>query len=176
VVHPGETIAVNVSASGGQFLGILIIGEDPIGFTTEKGPPPYKVAVKIPVKIRPGRYLLSAQSIDQSTREPIFSKSIAIDVERPDWPKSLTTDAGPYPFELRIGAQIPIQVLGTYSDGSVVDLSRSRLTKYVSRDPAVVTVTDEGNTTGVAPGTTSIEIRHGNHEIVIPVVVTRIPR
>jgi Bacterial Ig-like domain (group 2) len=75
-------------------------------------------------------------------------------------------------LELRIGGQVPIRVLGTYSDGSVVDLSKSSQTSFVSQSPGIATVSAGGSVTGVAPGSTTIVVRHQTHQAIVRVVVT----
>ena len=65
-------------------------------------------------------------------------------------PQKVTADVSQ--LELGIGDQIPIQVLGTYGDGSIVDLSKSKQTTYAAQNTGIATVTSEGLITGLAPG------------------------
>jgi len=60
VVNPGQTIQMNVSASGGAAKGVGIIGWDRIGMSNFLTSRPYQFGITIPPKITPGLYLLAA--------------------------------------------------------------------------------------------------------------------
>jgi len=54
VFHPGESLKVNVEASG-KFQQVIIVGWGPIGFSTPLSSPPYEFTIKIPDGISPGK-------------------------------------------------------------------------------------------------------------------------
>ncbi len=167
VVHPGETVVVNVLASGKPFLGVAIIGADPIGFAPQiLKNPPYQGSVTIPTRITPGLYTLSAAGRTELDSKLISSDPVYIDVERPDSPESIST--GSSRLELDIGSSLPIHVYGKYHDGSIADLTKSTQTSYVSQSLSIATVTREGWVTAVAPGSTEIVI---NQQIAVLVTV-----
>jgi hypothetical protein len=153
IVHPGETIAIYLSVSGSPLTAAMIVPQDPIMSVAVLTAPPYRFSIAIPAQIRPGLYTLTAEGASASSAI-LFSDPISIDVERPDDPQKIITNFRS--FELPVGMQSGIQVSGTYPDGSVVDLSRSTRTRYVSQSPDIATVTNEGLVTGVAPGSTRV--------------------
>ncbi|MGP0073033.1 MAG: Ig-like domain-containing protein [Bryobacteraceae bacterium] len=160
VVYPGHVVGVTVSASGPPLENVTVIGSDPIGFTKILNAPPYQFDVEIPARITPGQYRLSAMGTSHSSPPanfaPILSEPITIDVERPDLPVKITADSRQ--LGLNVGDRMPIRVYGTFTDGSVVDMSKSTQTTFVSQAPGIATVTGEGLVTAVAPGSTAIVI------------------
>jgi len=165
VVNPGHVVGVTVSATGALVTDVAIIGWDPIGFSRVLTSPPYLFDIEIPLTITPGKYQLTAMGKAESGAL-IQSEPVMIDVERPDLPQKIA--AGLRQLDLTVGAQLPISVTGTYADGSIVDLDKSTQTTFVSQNPAVATVTDEGFVTAVAPGSTEIVI---NGSLSVPVIV-----
>ncbi len=126
--------------------------------------PPYRFSITIPARIRPGLYTLTAEGVS-ATSPIVASDRIFIDVERPDSPQKITADFRS--AELSVGMWSEIQVRGTYLYGSVLDLSRSTRTQYVSQSPDIATVTNEGLVTGVSPGSTRVLV----NGISVPVTV-----
>jgi hypothetical protein len=170
VVYPGHVLGVTVSVSGPPLENVTVIGWDPIGFTKILNAQPYQFDVEIPAKMTPGPYLLTAMGTSHSG-PPVDSEPITIDVERPDQPVKITAN---HPqLGLNVGDRLGIQVTGTYADGSVVDLSKSTQTTFVSQAPAIATVTAEGLVTAVAPGSTAIVI---DGRISVPVTVEQLIR
>lgn len=167
IVNPGQTMVVDVSASGVVLAAARITAQDPIKSGQVLIAPPYQFAITIPTKIRPGPYSLVAEGSSVSSAVP-SSDPVSIDVERTDTPQSIA--AGPV-LELAIGEHSPVRVDGTYTDGSVVDLSRSTQTTYDTDPAGIVSVTKEGLVTGLAGGSTTIVIHHQNYLTVIKVVV-----
>src|SRR5271163_1711212 len=91
---------------------------------------------------------------------------ISVDVERSDSPQSVIVD--PSQIELPIGAQLPFSVTGYYTDGSIVDLSKSTQTTYQSQNPVVATVSADGVVIGIAPGSTQVTV-DGNISVTVTV-------
>jgi len=164
VVNPGHVIGVTVRASGGPFELVSIAGE-PIGFSQPRKEPPYQFDIEIPEKTIPGEYGLTAIG-KPAAGDAVFSQPIAIDVERPDEPRKITTNFRL--LNMRVGEDLPIDVYGAYADGSEVNLTKSRQTTYFSESPAIVTVSREGRVKSIAPGTTRIVI---DGKIAVPVTV-----
>lgn len=79
---------------------------------------------------------------------------ISIDIERPYRPTSLKIE--PISVNLDVGQRIPLQVIGTYADGSSVRLTHSTQTTFVSKSPGIATVTEYGLVTAIGPGSTRI--------------------
>jgi hypothetical protein len=165
VVRPGQILSAEVTAVG-RFEQVVIIGQDPLGFIgalTKSSP--YRFSIPIPSDLTPGKYTLTANGAIArgvgATSDPIF-----IDVERPDRPTSLKIE--PSNLDMDVGDQSVLRVIGTYANGSEVDLTTSTQTTFVSRMPSVVTVSGDGLVTAVGPGSTRILI---NKDFAVEVTV-----
>jgi uncharacterized protein YjdB len=110
-------------------------------------------------------YVLRANGYDAQNRI-LATSVIQIKVQRPDSPTSLSV--WPTNPELDLGDTIFLHVTGTYGDGSTADLSQAPSTTYVSNNTAIITVSQYGQVTGVAPGSTTIVI---NGTLQVPVTV-----
>ncbi len=166
IVHPGDTITVTVSTSGGPFAAVIIIPAAPIPSGEMRTAPPFQFVVKIPSEITCGQYSLIASGVI-SPGNPIASPPIYIDVERPDAPVALSTEPA-CPLELYVGEQMVLDVLGTYADGSTQDITNSSQTSFVSQATNIVTVSSSGLVTAVSPGATRIVV---NGSLTVPVTV-----
>jgi hypothetical protein len=153
-MHPGQTITVRVTGSS-RLSGVLVMGQDPIDACEALTGPSFQCSLKIPLDIDPGTYTLTASGVTAS-EETGDSDPVSIDVERPDNPVSLTTE--PSRVELSIGHKTSLRVIGTYSDGSTVDLTESTQITFVSQSAEIVTVGPGGRITATGPGTTRIVI------------------
>ena len=128
--------------------------------------PPFQFTVQIPQGTTPGPYKLTALGAI-TAGQPIWSDSITIDVERPDSPNTLTTDP-PGPLGVYVGETFGVDVIGTYDDGSTVNLTNSSQTTLESQSPGIVSVGPGGNLTALAPGSTQIIV---NGTLAVPVTV-----
>jgi hypothetical protein len=167
IVNPGQTMMVDVSVSGIVLAATRITAQDPIKSGQVLIAPPYQFSITIPTKIRPVPYTLVAEGTSVSSAVP-SSVPVSIDVEHTATPQSLAAGTA---LELAIGEHSPVRVDGTYSDGSVVDLSRSTQTTYDTDPAGIVSVTSEGLVTGLAGGSTTIVIHHQNYLTVVKAVV-----
>jgi hypothetical protein len=172
VVYAGQTLTVVVEASPAQaFREIIIIGPDPIGFSQVLLKPPYKFSISIPPNTRPRAYHLTA---DGST-EPghgASSDPVEIQVERADDPLSLT--AAPSVLILQyVGDQNHLEAIGKFRETEPVYLNESRHVRYLSDNPGVATVTEEGYVTAVGSGSARISVRYNGRSVVVPVTVPR---
>ena len=172
IVNPGQTMMVDVSVAGIVLAATRITAQDPIKSAQVLIAPPYQFSITIPTKIRPGPYTLVAEGSSVSSAVP-SSDPILIDVERTDSPQSIATGSL---LELTIGEHSPVRVDGIYSDGSVVDLSRSTQTTYDTDPAGIASVTREGLVTGLAGGSTTIVIHHQNYLTVIKAIVRSGPK
>jgi hypothetical protein len=173
IVHPGETVEIAVSATGGpmESVTIFVPGNDQSNLPLLSSPP-YQflyTVPSIPMQILPGLHPITAAG-RAAGAPPVFSEPVEIDVERPDSPQWIKID---HPgLELKIGHEIPIEVYGTYADGSIVPLSRSTRTKFKPTREGIVSVSWDGNVAALAVGSTTIVVRHQNCETSIKAVVT----
>jgi hypothetical protein len=172
VVNPGQTVVVNVLASGGPFTSVSVlptfdVNNDILLLTA----PPYQFSFTVPSQSRPGLGAISA--IGSTAAGEVDSLPISIAIERSDSPQSIAT--GFSQLRMPIGHQTTISVTGTYEDGSIVDLSQSTQTKYEPASAGVVSVTSDGFVTALAPGSTTIVVRHRNLQRTVKVTVIRDP-
>jgi hypothetical protein len=178
VVNPGQTVTVRVtSPSGAAFENVAVLGQDPLGISTTAKSVPAQFSITIPSNISACRkYSVTAVGVPPAG-ESVFSDSIALDVERPDTPvsissfqfPSLTLEANDPPFHLII--------LATFSDGSQIEVTESSYVTYQSSNTAVATVDPYAGTKAVGPGTASIEVAYknpngGSMKLSVPVTVS----
>jgi hypothetical protein len=134
---------------------------------------PAEFTYEVPLDLSCRKYLFTVEAVVESTKT-VMSAHAEVDVERRDLPSRLETDVhevfkevSPYGY--------PLRVIGSFADGSSLDLSSSTLIKYESTDTGVATVTEEGIVNGVTPGHAHIKIMYGagneKRELLVPVVV-----
>ena len=84
VVHPGQTIDMEVMVSGPySFVGISESLGVLVGLGRSLGAPPYKFPIQIPAVINPGPYAITAELYDFGGRinSRVASDTIILDVE-----------------------------------------------------------------------------------------------
>lgn len=154
VVHPGDTVTINVNGSGATFSSVFVIGEDQLESCGTAGTIPFQCSISIATYTNPGTYLLTAVALDTLGNEP-DSSPITIDVE-PSAPPASVVAQPPSLMHSWTGDMTGLRVIGTNSDGSTVELTKS--TQTISQAPGIVTVTADGLVTAVGAGTTQIVI------------------
>ncbi len=174
VVHPGETVSVTVTSPAGvAFSQVGVIGQDPLGLSDIATSVPATFSFTIPTDIRCGTYMLTADGTTASG-ESVESATILIDVERPDVPVSLSPLMPGITFEAQ-GEQSPVVVLATFSDGSILDVTRSSYLAYSSANTGIATVDSNGVVTGVSAGSTLVKAIYSLNgqsvELHVPVAV-----
>jgi hypothetical protein len=166
-VHPGQSVAVTVSASG-AFQQVILGSRAPIGFSQPLSAPPYQFTLQIPANTQPGNYPLTAVGA-VTPGNPIYSNAIALVVERTDAPVSVRVQ----PSLLRlytVGQKGYLLVIGAFADGTTHDLTKSSLTSFTS-DQFVSTVAANGIVTALAPGSGFVNVAYGNLTVQVPVTV-----
>jgi regulation of enolase protein 1 (concanavalin A-like superfamily) len=155
VVYQGQTITVSVtSPSGLAFTQVGLIGEDPLGLSTLNTSVPAQFSIAIPSGMSCRLYALTAGGA-MASGENVLSAPIELDVERPDPPTSLSAPLASLTLGAQ-GEQEPVQVLATFSDGSILDVTESSYMSYASSNQNVATVDATGMVTAVGPGSASI--------------------
>jgi hypothetical protein len=166
VVHMGQTLNVTVSVTGGPVSGVTIMGKL-IAIQPIQTSSPYQFTVTVAsLDATPGASDLGALA-GVPGGQPVYSNPIILDLERPDPPVSIRVQESSLDFD-RLGETNTLLVIGTYADGSVLNLTASSLTTYsvISASPtAPVTVTPFGQVTSVAVGTGRISV---NGTVLIP--------
>lgn len=157
LVTEGTILTVTVSAdSSVQIIGVLTDGPFP---DLQAGSSSNQFLQAIPTTIRPGVYHLTA--IGANSTGDVESDPVAIDVERQFFPNSIVTAPSVLSFTA-IGNRLPIQVTGTFSDGTKLDVTRSRQMVFTSNNTQIATVSSSGIVTAVGPGQTSILVQAGS--------------
>lgn len=174
VVNPGQVITVSVtSPANASFSGLVVIGERPIGFSDSQSSVPAQFSLTIPTDINCGPHALTAVGATTSGQN-VGSTPIQIDVERPDMPTAVNPQIPALTFKA-VGAQFPLVLLATFSDGSILDVTESSNVTYSSANTSVATVDANGMVTGGSAGNTSITATYGlngqNIQAAIPVTV-----
>ena len=173
VVTPGQTLSVTVtSPNGTSFDNFYVIADAPLGSSTTASSAPAQVSFTIPADIAPGAYSLTAVGTTAAGSH-VESDSVDIQVERPDAPLSLDSLISNVMFQ-RTSESIPLIVLGTYQDGSVLDVTHSTHVSFSSSNTAVATVDSQGIVTAVAVGRTYITVSYtlGTNKIQLIIPVT----
>jgi hypothetical protein len=169
IFAPGQTVTVNVAASGGPFTSVGILSPPgTINGLAVLTAPPYQFSFTIRAQVRLGAGTISVVGV---TASDMALATVSIDIERPDSPQSVATDHST--LELAIGDQMTVLVTGTYDDGSIVDLSHSTQTTYTSQNSSIATVTTDGFVTAIAPGSTTIVVHRREHQAAVRVNVVR---
>ncbi len=176
IVNPGQSLLVSVNSnSPSAFQGFALIGDDPIGFVGTIPSLPGQITVLIPTsKIDCGTHVLTVESTPTGGSGPVFA-SVAIDVERPDFPTQLSTTVSGLALE-SMGEQINLDLLAYFSDGALFTVTASSYVAYSSSNTAVATVDSSGNVTAVGAGNASIVVTYTlsgqSLQISIPVNVS----
>jgi hypothetical protein len=174
VVNPGQTVPVSVSSpTGTSFSKVAVVGGDPLGSSSIATSVPAQLSISVPASISPGTYMLTAMG-RTSAGTLVQSPTILVDVERPDMPTGIVADPAPIFFR-SAGQQAPVQISATFSDGSVLEVTRSSLVAYTSSNVNVATVDKNGVVTAVAKGGASITATYTqgaqNVHVAVPVTV-----
>ncbi len=158
VVAPGQSVAVHVTAAGGPFQAVVILGGGPLGMSQILTAPPYDFTIQIPSNISPGRYPLTAAGFT-TPGQGAKSEPIGIVVEPPGDPTSVFIQ--PSSLILWVGDVAPLHVTGKFPSGPPLDMTFSSRMAYGSGDPAIATIDNLGRVTAVAPGTTFVGVGFG---------------
>jgi hypothetical protein len=123
VITEGQTITITVSAAPSvQIADVVTNGLFP---DVQAGSSANQFLLTIPTNITPGTYYLTAVGLTSSG--DVESQPVAIDVEPqyyPSQPLSVAPESPVFNFTA-VGDELPIRVIGSFSDGSTLDVTRS---------------------------------------------------
>lgn len=152
----GTTINITVSADPSvTAVGILVGYPLPNVQPTSSA---NQFTLTLPTTIPPGLYTLTAVGMNASG--DVESAPVAIDVEPKFVPTGIVANP-PWLNLVAIGDQYPIRVIGTFVDGSTLDVTGSSRTVFSSNNTQVATVSSSGMITAVGPGQTGILVQAG---------------
>jgi hypothetical protein len=158
VVHPGDTLHIEVSVPTNRSVRAMMI-LSPLGGSEEmREAPPWSFTLRIPVDDRSiggGGPLLGKHPIYASAASPGRDAGseavIGVDVEMPDLPKKLWSQFSGIFLET-IGEEDRIIVSGVFPDGSDLELNESCCLSFSSSDNSVATVNEGGVVRAIRPG------------------------
>lgn len=154
VVHPGDTVAVVVTpAVGATFQEVALLPQGSLVTDPEViATPPYDFSVQVPSTAPPGKYGLIALGV-VAPGQPSYSTPVVLDVEPSVAISSIRIAPQSIIFD-HAGEQIPLRVVGTFADGTVMDITHSSAITYTSGSTSVATVTPYGVVKAVGTGCT----------------------
>lgn len=176
VVNPGQTVTVVVTpTSGDTFSGVFVLSNGLFQSDLSLTGPPFQCPVTIPKNISAGKYQLTAIGA-RAGQQPGKSPSISLDVE-PSLPISKIR-VQPEIINFRYARdRMPLDVIGTFSDGSAMEITKSSRTTYSTGDPNTATVSSGGIVTAVGSGglgITPIVVRYGGQQFAVQVSTKRL--
>lgn len=158
IIRPGEAITVSVEvAAGSSFTHVGVIAEN-IGFSPAKSSPPFDFSFVIPNNLV-GPKKLTALGIIRPG-EGLFSRSVTINIEPAAALSALKVSFTRINFKYP-GQQLPLHVDGVFTDGKVLDITKSSQTTFSSENGGVATIDPTGLVTATGPGSTNILVRYG---------------
>jgi hypothetical protein len=161
VVNQGKSVTVLVTSPAGSTINQLgLIGEGPIGLSSTASSVPAQFSISIPSGIACRPYMLTASGATASG-QVLQSPPIFLDVERLDRPASLSAPLASLTLTAQ-GEESPVQLLGTFSDGSVLDVTESSYVSYRSSNTAVITANAAGMITAIGPGNAWVTATYGH--------------
>src|SRR5882724_1915741 len=154
IVPSGQPLSVTVtSPTKSEFSFVAAVGPEPFGFSAPIKSLPAHFTFEIPARTSSGFRTLSVMGLTVSEQRA-DGPSIEVDIERLDMPLSLEVDSSTLYFG-DPGERIPLRVLATFADRSVVDVKESTYLTLESLDPSVASI-DRGSVVSVAPGLTYV--------------------
>jgi hypothetical protein len=172
-VNPGATLfALVTSPTSTVFSHVAITGNFPFSSESLEDIPgvPCRFSITIPEDVSPGKYQVMALG-QNSSGQLSESTPSQIDVETIDSPLQLIAE----PTEITLrepGMQMPLRIVGHYSDGRMIDLTSSSKILYNSSDPSIAAVNETGTVTGIHTGDAVLSITYEGQAAVASVVIT----
>ena len=171
VVRPGQSVTIEVSASGERLESAALLGKPPFGYMGTATTPPYRFKIVIPQKIDSGPYGLSAVGTTIS-KVMAADDTVIVDVERAESPVNLRAQDFP-DIRMHVGNVAFSAILGLFGDGTTAKVTDSTFTTFSSENPSVATVERNGLVKGLVPGSTKIVVTNGKARLEIPVTILR---
>jgi hypothetical protein len=160
VANPGGEVPIVItSPARAKFLQVIVSGEAPLPSVTDSITElPGKITLEVGPDVRPGKYKLTAvgTTVDGQMVE---SPPAILDVQTRDKPVSLSAEPARIDFA-SCGQQQPVTVWGTYSDGSIVDVTAASQLVFASSNPDVVML-DDRIFSGVGEGSAIVTASYG---------------
>ena len=154
IVNQGQTFFVTVVSATVREASVAVVS--PLGMSALATSLPARIPVTVPPDAKSGKYLLSVFGAT-SPGQRISADPIEIDVERPDMPTSISERNGAWRLDfMGRGESTSIDMLGTFSDGTILCVRESSYMAYSSSNARVATVDRYGTITAVGIGEATI--------------------
>jgi hypothetical protein len=89
IVNPGQTLTITVAVSGGAFDEVAARAPWDPSISKSLTSPPYQFTFTIPSTTTPG--VVAVAAMGHTSARMVFAVPVAVDVERPDSPVSVTS-------------------------------------------------------------------------------------
>jgi hypothetical protein len=167
IVAPGEAVNVELTLTGTLTLNNVLImapGSDAVELVT----PPYTTQFTVPIGAY-GDFVISA--LGEGTDGNLYAASVTLNVNNTAGLDHVTV--APEALYLDLGQEMNLTVTGTYSDGTVRDLSAAiKGTVYASSDEAILTISGDGMVTPHAVGIGFVKVTpSGEAPVVVRVEI-----
>jgi hypothetical protein len=164
IVEPGRRLAITVSSSSVREAEYGVIS--PLGVSGLVSTLPGHTFIDIKKDEKAGRHPITAMG-NTRAGQPIVSNSIEVDVERSDTPVKISEINQMRSLEFtERGADMPMLLVATFADGTVIDVRESSHMTYTSSDPKVASVSDYGTITAMGVGEATIRAEYRNGDAV----------
>jgi hypothetical protein len=184
LVHPGETLHIEATLDPGVTPAKAVAIISDIGDSNEfRESPPYSFTFTVPQEEpRSGGPLLGFHSLTLfgtviGRKNDYDLASIDVDVEEPDLPISLFVAYEPSPTHLHFydaGNEKTVSIVAKFPDGQELYVTNSTCLQFLSGNPAVIRVFDDGTVTSVGSGETYLIVNYtlGAQQKQLSVLVT----
>jgi len=149
-VLPGDQVSVELALTGSLSLNNVLImakGSEPIEITD----PPYTTSVIVPLDAY-GTFDISA--LGEGTDGNLYTSSVTITINNSALLEKV--DVSPTALSMEPGQQIGLEVVGTYSDGSIRNLNQK--TAYLSSNGDILSVNSSGTITANSTGLGFVQV------------------
>lgn len=154
VVYEGSTVTITVLADP-TVQEFTVLSDTPLP-NTQPTSTAGQFTLTIPNNVAAGFYQLTAWGATSSS--DVASDPIKIDVEKQAYPIAVAPEQ-PFLY-FTPGEQQALRILGTFFDGSVVDVTGSSKISYSTTNSNVATVDVTGHVSAVGPGAAVIQVAY----------------
>jgi hypothetical protein len=173
IISPGSTMKVTVtSPANALFEAVVLLS--PIGISGLITSVPAEIPLLVPRDIACRKYLVAVDG--RTTSGQSTMEHVEVDVERADTPLQLSFLNHTRQLEfVALGESLSMNVLATFPDGSILDVTESSRVTYRSSNTSVATVDGYGAITPAGVGRASVTAIYTNDgrtvRVAIPVSV-----
>jgi hypothetical protein len=164
IVNPGQIVKVTVTSPANvRFEAVAVMSRG--GISGDATSVPAELSVRIPPDSDCGKYLVSV--VGRTVSGQSVSAYLELDVERPDTPTELSFLNDWRQLELRVGEDLHLNVLATFSDGSILEVTESSRVTFRSSNTRVATVDRNGAITAIGAGRATVTAAYtqGNRSV-----------